>query len=90
MDDFVCAMTKTAQGVWYDCQHIKEISKTNDDETYPQTLRRIATRQRRFPYVMLWAIVLSVVLLVTVLLAMLVAVSRRARSQRHRYYFGHV
>lgn len=91
MDEFVCAMTKTAQGVVYDCQHIREISKANDDEPYGRSIRRILTRQRRFPYVLLWVVILSVVLLVVALLGVLVAVSRRARHHRHhRYYFERV
>jgi heme/copper-type cytochrome/quinol oxidase subunit 2 len=84
-------MTQTAKGIAYDCKHIDEISKANDNESHVRSLGRVFTRQHRFPYVMLWVIILSVIFLVVVLLSILISVSRRIRNQhRHRYYFKHM
>ena len=91
MDSIIQAMTQTAKGVLYDCKHIKTISKLHNDESYDKSFRRILTRQQRYPYVMLWVIIISVSLLVVVLLCILFIVSRKVHhigeQAQRRYYF---
>ena len=87
MDELVCAMTKTAQGIIYDCKHIRTIMKVNGNDTRREALMHILTRHQRLPYVLLWVILTGVIVLMLVLVPLLVTMTRRMRTYPQRYYF---
>ena len=86
MDRLLCAMKNTAYGVIYDCQHYEDVAEQYNVQGFDKVMHVVMTRQNRFPYIMLWVIIISVFVLIMVLMCMIISLSRRAR--RHPYYFN--